>query len=548
MFLKSSRHALVAALLLARAVPALAGPDTAAPRERIDLDVIARIRDEGLTRSQLPQTLSYLTEVIGPRLTGSPSLRKANEWTRTTLAGWGLSNAKEEAWGPFGRGWSSERFAAQVIAPVNIPLIAYPKAWSTGWSGTAELVWLDAAREDALAAYKGKLKGKIVLISPVREVAAHFTPEGSRYTDDALAEMAQAASPSRRGAGGPPPPGGDLSPEQRRRFQAMATERALGPRKLQFAKEEGAVLVLDSARGDGGTVFVQQASVPSAAPPALPGAGGNGQAPRRINYYSKDAEKAMIPQASVAVEHYNRLIRLLQAGAPVKLAVDFKVAFHDKDPMCYNTTAELPGTDKAAEIVMCGGHLDSWQSGTGATDNAAGVAVCMEALRILKAIGAQPRRTIRVGLWTGEEQGIMGSAAYVKEHFGSKSAPGAEHAAFSSYFNLDNGTGKIRGIYCQGNEGVAPIFAQWLEPFHDLGATTVTLRNTGGTDHLPFDGAGLPGFQFIQDTIEYNSRTHHSNQDVFDRVQLDDLKQAATIMAAFLYNAATRDDKLPRKP
>jgi Zn-dependent M28 family amino/carboxypeptidase len=256
----------------------------------------------------------------------------------------------------------------------------------------------------------------------------------------------------------------------------------------------------------------------------------------------------MVPQIAVSVEHYNRILRMLRAGEPVKINLRAKVRFNGTDTSpAFNTVARIPGTDKAEEIVMCGGHIDSWHGGTGATDDGAGVAVAMEAVRILKAIGAKTRRTIRIALWSGEEQGIFGSAGYVKEHFGTREQPKPEHARFAGYFNLDNGTGRIRGVWCQGNAGVMPIFKEWLAPFADLGATTLTLRTTGGTDHLPFDGAGLPGFQFIQDTIEYDARTHHSNQDVYDRIQVEDMKQAATIMAAFLYHAANREEKLPRK-
>jgi hypothetical protein len=539
----------------APAAPRLSLPVAPDPSEKIDEAMMARIRDEGMNRSKYAETLSYLTDVIGPRLTNSPGMMRANEWTKDKLASWGLKS-KLEAWGPFGRGWSSERFSAQVIAPTPISLIALPKAWSPGWKGvkTAEVVYLDAASEAELAKYKGKLKGKFVLISPIREVRAHFTAEGSRWTDEALNQLALATP---QGGGERRPRGGrfepsSLTPEQREEFQRRIAQQQLGPRRMQFLLEEGAALVMDSPRGDGGTLFIQSATVaalPGAAAPTPgaggPGGGGGGQ---RVSVYSKEAEKRTLPQVAVSVEHYNRLVRMVQAGEKVQMSVEMENKFHDGDGMAYNTVAEIPGTDKASEIVMCGGHLDSWHGGTGATDNGAGVAVCMEAIRILKALGVQPRRTIRIGLWSGEEQGIFGSAAYVRDHFGSRTQPKPEHANFSAYFNLDNGTGKIRGIYAQGNEAIMPIFAAWLKPFNDLGASVVTVRNTGGTDHLPFDSAGLPGFQFVQDTIEYDSRTHHSNQDVFDRIQIEDMKQASVIMAAFLYNAAMRDEKLPRKP
>jgi hypothetical protein len=520
-----------------------------------DVAIMAKIREEGLKRSQLPQNLSYLTEVIGPRLTGSPGLLRANEYTKNKMIEWGLE-AKLEPWGPFGRGWTCDKFAATVVGPTSFNLIAAPRAWSTGWSGTTEVVFVDADSPEALAKFKGSLKGKIALISPTKELPAHFTPQGSRYTDEQLAAMASGtlagSGRPRQGSGGGGGLGADMTDEQRAALQARMRQAQMAGQILAFCKGEGAVATLSQARsGDGGTIFVEQATVPQ-----IPAAREREEArqpgaPRapRLTPYSVAAEKLMVPQIAVGAEHYNRIVRMVQAGEKVSVALDLKVRFNGDDKsMVNNTIGEWKGTDKADEIVMAGGHLDSWHTGTGATDNAAGVSVAMEAVRILKAIGVKPRRTIRVGLWSGEEQGIFGSTAYVKAHFGSPSAPGAEHAKFSSYFNLDNGTGKIRGVYCQGNTAIMPVFAEWLKPFADLGATTVTARNTGGTDHLPFNSAGLPGFQFIQDTIEYDARTHHSNMDTFDRIQLDDMKQAATILAAFLYNAAMRDDKLPRKP
>jgi Zn-dependent M28 family amino/carboxypeptidase len=347
--------------------------------------------------------------------------------------------------------------------------------------------------------------------------------------------------------------------------------------KMRFFQAEGAALLIDPSRGDGGTLFVQSAQVP--APPRDP----NATTPptRGTPPYDKSAPK-VTPQLVLAVEPYNRIVRMLQAGEPVKMTVDLAVAWQDTDPMGYNTIAEIPGTDLKDEIVMLGGHMDSWHSGTGATDNAAGVSVAMEAVRIIQALGLKPRRTIRIALWSGEEQGLLGSRAYVAEHFGSIQNPAtsaapatgganngmgggagngngtapagptlvtkAEYEKLSAYFNLDNGTGKVRGVYLQGNEGVRSLFRQWLAPFRDMGAATLSISNTGGTDHLSFDAIGLPGFQFIQDEIEYDTRTHHSNQDVFDRIQGDDMKEAATIMAAFVYQTAMRDEKLPRKP
>jgi len=526
-------------------------------------DPIVRIRDEGMNRSQVMQTLSYLSDVIGPRLTASPNMKRACNWTRDTLASWGLQNAHLEAWGPFGRGWSLKRFSAQVVEPQDIPLIAYPKAWSPSTNGavTGDVVFLDAKNEADLEKYKGKLKGAIVLTAPMREVQAHFEPLGTRRDEKNLLALADALPPGGgqgRGAGG----GGGG-------FRMTAEQRAAAQfnvRRLMFAQEEGAAVLIDPSRaGDGGTIFVQQATVPQPIPEVPFGPG----APRQKAAYDKDAPK-YLPQVVLANEHYNRIMRMLQAGEKVKMEVNIAVEWQDADPMGYNTVAEIPGSDLKDEVVMLGGHMDSWHAGTGATDNGAGVAVAMEAVRILQTLGLKPRRTIRVALWTGEEEGLLGSAAYVAQHFGKvepgnsgivppgtpNSQPAAppkltttpDYEKFDAYFNLDNGTGKIRGVYLQGNEGVRTLFRQWLAPFRDLGAQTLSISNTGGTDHLSFDRIGLPGFQFIQDQIEYDSRTHHSNQDVFDRIQAEDMKQAATIMAAFVYQTAVRDEKLPRKP
>ena len=523
-------------------------------------DPIERIKDEGMNRSQVMQTLSYLSDVIGPRLTASPGMKRSNEWTRDQLSKWGLENAHLEAWGPFGRGWTLKRFSAQVSDPLTIPLIAYPKAWSPATAGslTAEVVYVDAKDEADLQRFKGKLKGAIVLTAKVREVKARFEPLGTRRDDKDLLTLADAPVP-RPGGGGRR---FQMTPEQRVAFQ-------FGAKKLQFFSDEGAAVLIDASRaGDGGTIFVQSASVPQ--PVSDDPFGPN--APRQIQPYDKTAPK-IVPQLVLAVEHYNRIARMIEAGERVKMTVDLAVEWQDVDPMGYNTVAEIPGSDLKDEIVMLGGHMDSWHAGTGATDNGAGVAVAMEAVRILETLNLKPRRTIRIALWTGEEQGLLGSRAYVAEHFAKFETPTAvagapsaasptpaagpapgvlvtkpEYEKFSSYFNLDNGTGKIRGVYLQANESVRPLFREWLTPFRDMGAATLSISNTGGTDHLSFDAIGLPGFQFIQDEIEYDSRTHHSNQDVFDRIQADDMKQAATIMAAFIYDAAMREEKLPRKP
>jgi len=564
------RSAAIVLLLIFLISPATLLAQQARPAPAPDPnDPIQRIRDEGMNRSQVLQTLSYLSDVIGPRLTASPGMKRANEWTRDQLTKWGLQNAHLEPWGPFGRGWTLKRFSAQVTEPLAIPLIAYPKAWSPGLATplSSDAVYVDAKTEADLEKFKGKLSGKIVLTAATRDVPAHFDPQGTRLNEKELLALADAPEPR---AGG------------NRNFAAnpqFRTAFEFTNAKLRFFQTEGVALLIDPSRGDGGTIFVQSAQVPS--PPRDLNATGLA-AFRGTPPYDKSAPKTT-PQLVLAIEHYNRILRMLQAGEPVKMTVDLDVAWQDQDPMAYNTIAEIPGTDLKDEIVMLGGHMDSWHSGTGATDNAAGVSVAMEAVRIIQALGLKPRRTIRIALWSGEEQGLLGSRAYVAEHFGTfpnpatsaapatggsantngngngngngsaaQAAPSlvkkAEYDKFSAYFNLDNGTGKIRGVYMQGNEGVRPLFRQWLAPFRDMGASTLTIATTGGTDHQAFDGIGLPGFQFIQDEIEYDTRTHHSNQDVFDRIQGDDMKQAATIMAAFVYQTAMRDEKLPRKP
>jgi hypothetical protein len=457
-------------------------------------------------------------------------------------------------------------------------------------------VYFDAKSEADFARFKGKVKGAIVLTAPARDVQAHFEPLGTRKTDSELLSLADAPEPQPGGfgrggqrqgrgqpaAGGPQAarnaPAGDRNAPPPGRFQMTPERRAqfeLAAKKLKFLADEGAAMLIDGSRGDGGTIFVQSASIPGVMP-NFGGMGGQGQGQpaRRTNVYDKDAPK-IPPQIVMAQEHYNRLVRMIEQGEKPKMVVELAVQFHDDDPMAYNTVAEIPGTDPKLkdEVVMLGGHMDSWHSGTGATDNAAGVAVGMEAVRILQALDLKPRRTIRIALWSGEEEGLLGSRAFVTKHFGvspggmfgggpppsaassngnasagTSPTPTPEFAKFQAYFNLDNGTGKVRGVYLQGNEAVRPIFRKWLQPFRDMGATTLSLSNTGGTDHLSFDGIGLPGFQFIQDEIEYETRTHHSNQDVYDRIQAEDMKQSAVIMASFIYNAATMDEKLPRKP
>ncbi|MDQ3323443.1 MAG: M20/M25/M40 family metallo-hydrolase, partial [Acidobacteriota bacterium] len=514
--------------------------------------------------SQVMQTLSYLTDVIGPRLTGSPQMKRANEWTRDQMTKWGMQNAKLEAWGPFGRGWTLKNFRADVVSPYTIPVIAYPKAWSPSTKGavTADVVYLDVKTDADFDKYKGKLRDKIVLVSSVRELRAEEKPLSARLTDEELAKMANAPNPaaaqhSQQSQMQQQPP----SPQQIERLQRLRARL----KTAKFLLDEGAAVIVDNSfGGSGGTLFVQGASVAQEDVPNL--TNGVFTIPRSLPPQQKEAESRMLPQMTMATEHYNRLVRMINQGEKLKMTVDIAAEYNDNDPMAYNTIAEISGTDPnlKAEVVMLGGHMDSWHAGTGATDNASGVAVAMEAARIIQTLGLKPRRTIRVALWSGEEQGLFGSRAYVKEHFGEMQGgtpaangqpanPGtlakkSDYEKLSAYYNLDNGTGKIRGVYMQSNPSVRPIFEQWLAPFGDLGAKTLTLANTGGTDHLAFDAVGLPGFQFIQDEIEYDTRTHHSNQDVFDRIQADDMKQAATIMAAFVYQTAIMDEKVPRKP
>jgi carboxypeptidase Q len=578
-------------LIYAILLPTAAFSQTAAPAKLVysaPKEVIDKIKDEGMNRSQVMQTLSYMSDVIGPRLTASPGMKRGNEWTRDTLEKWGMQNAHLEAWGPFGRGWTLKRFYAMVDGPTAFPMIAYPKAWSPGTDTlipaspvnpkakkrktaasaspstvfTGEVVHFTATNEAELAQYKGKLKDKIVLVGAIRELKAHFEPEGTRETEKELLDLANAPDPA-----SVPRPAFNLPSN----FQQMQQFNAM---RLRFLVEEGAAILLDAGRGDGGTIFVQQATAVQPPPPA---AGAQSTPPVRL--YDKAAK---IPvQISAAAEHFNRVARMVDAGEKVTITVDLAVEYQDQDLNGYNTVAEIPGTDLKDEIVMLGGHLDSWQAGSGATDNGAGCAVMMEAMRIIQTLGLKPRRTIRIALWTGEEQGLLGSRAYVRQHFGYRGDPTTtpfgggggggggqnqtpqklttlpDYDKLSAYFNIDNGTGKIRGVYMQGNEGVRPIFRSWLDPFKDpkwfdpakdLGANTLTLANTGGTDHLAFDAVGLPGFQFIQDEVEYSSRTHHSNMDVFDRIQADDMKQISTIVAAFVYQTAMMDEKMPRKP
>ncbi len=507
-----------ASFVLLVAIPILAQIS----QEPVDLDGIYRIKDEGLNRSQVMETLSYLTDVYGPRLTGSPQIKAAAEWTRKKLMEWELANVTLESWGPFGRGWSNERFNARAVSPdTSFPLIAYPKAWTPGTAGAVEADVATAIinNDEDFEKFRGQLRGKFVMITAMRDVPAEFQAPGRRFTDEDLTNLSnQPVQPPRGGGpgqrGAAPDAGRGNNPQN------------FNQRRLKFFLDEGVIATIEAGQGSGGTVFVQ---------------GGGG----------RNANDPPVPaQVVMAVEHYGRIWRMLDKKIPVRIEMNIQNKFYDDDLNSFNIIGEIPGTDKADELVMLGAHFDSWHSGTGATDNAGGSAVMLEAIRILKATHLKMRRTVRLALWIGEEEGILGSRAYVTQHFADRADMKLkpDHAKFSGYFNVDNGTGTIRGIYLQGNEAVAPIFQAWMQPFKNLGMTTLAIRNTGGTDHLSFDAVGLPGFQFIQDPVEYGSRTHHSNMDVYERIQAPDMMKNAVVLASFVYLTANRNEKLPRKP
>ena len=485
-------------------------------QEKVDLQIVQRIRKEGLENSKVMEYMEYLSDVYGPRLAESPQYKKAGEWAVNKLKELGFVNAKMEPWGTFGRGWELNKFYAAMTSPQYMPLIAYPKAWTPGTNGVIKgnVVLFDVKKVEDMDKYKGKLKDAIVLTQDEQPLEISYDPMAKRRTDDDLKKIEMAPDPGAR------------SPFATRREEFMA-RRQLMEAVSKFLKEEGAAVLLEPSRGKDGTIFVQS--------------GGS---------YAKGSENPL-PSIVVSTEQYNRMVRILKKNIPVSVELEVQANYVDSDSLGYNIVAEIPGSDKKLkdEVVMLGGHFDSWHAGTGATDNSAGCAVAMEALRILKSIGVKPRRTIRIAMWDAEEEGLIGSRNYVKNHFfdRDKKEKKPEYDKFDCYFNYDNGSGKILGIYAQGNNAVVPIFEEWLKPFNDLGASTVTIRNTGSTDHVSFDGVGLPGFQFIQDDLEYSTLTHHSNMDVIDHVSAPDLIQSATIMASFIYDAAMRDDKLPRK-
>ncbi len=509
--------------------------------EKIDLNVIHKIKTAelggggrggrgggGRGGSQVMDIMYNLTDRFGPRLVNSPQFKRAGEWAVSELKSWGIADAHLEKWSTAGgRGgaipsWEITGYTGAMVEPTYMPIIGYPQAWSGGTNGpiTGDAIMASIQTPADLEKWKGKLRGKIVLTVPLQELAFPTTPLGRRYTDEELKELEPEVIPS--GAGGRGGRGGQnaalaaMTPEERMAFQE---------KQRNFFTEEGALMTITAnSRGQSGTVFASNGS------------------PR-----TGDPTKNL-PSVAITAENYNRIVRLLEHNVPVKLSFDIKVSFDTSNTDSFNVIADIPGTTKPDEIVMVGGHFDSWHMGTGATDNAAGSAVAMEVMRLLKTLNLKMDRTVRLGLWGGEEEGLLGSAAYVKEHFADPATMKTtkEHQGFAGYFNIDNGTGRIRGIYLQENEMVRPIFEQWFAALKDLTPGVVTIRNTGGTDHQSFDRVGLPGFQFVQDPMDYDTRTHHSNMDVYDRIQQADMEQMAIIEAVFVYNAATRAEKLPR--
>jgi carboxypeptidase Q len=528
----------------------------AASAEEVDLAVVHRIKTEAFEHSRVMDHLFWLTDENGPRLTGSPGLRSAADWAVRSLKEWGAANAGLESWGTFGRGWSVSRFSARMVEPTYAALPGVPKAWTAGTNGpvTGEVVYAPLfTKEEPPSpwdvekiterirsygeAYKGKLHGKVVLFDTARELDLPREAVGRRLEPDKLTAIAEAPEPGPPVAYEWPITALPADPKQRARLMAslpLEVEVELWDREDRlreplnaFLRDEGVLAVLTTDdRGDGGIAFAENAGSWRPDAPTPP------------------------PTIALAPEPYSRLVRLLDHKVPLKVEVDLESRFHDDSLDGFNVVAELPGTTKKDEVVMLGAHLDSWHGGTGATDNAAGSAVVLEAFRILKALKLPLVRTVRLALWSGEEQGLYGSRGYVRTHFGDPltMALKPEHAKLAGYFNIDNGSGKIRGVYLQGNDMVRPVFESWLAPFHDLGATTLSIRDTGGTDHLSFDAVGLPGFQFIQDPLDYGRRTHHSNLDVSDHVLAGDLMQASAVLASFVYDAATRAQMLPRKP
>jgi carboxypeptidase Q len=514
--------------------------------ENLDLNMYQRIREEGIAQSHVMEFASGLMDGIGPRLTGSPNMKRANEWTRDRLTAMGCANAHLEDWGEFGMGWQQLNSWVRMTSPDTAVFIAQAAPWSPPTNGAihGDAVYVEIKKEEDMQKYRGKLAGKVVLLGAMREVKPVDKPLFSRLEEKDLDRLA--TYPTEK---------------PQRLLEVIGDflkQLQLRDKIGKFLAEEHAIAVLSPSRdgsnsgGSGGTIFDDSGS--------------------DMSWFAYQREHVNpLPVAVVAIENYGRMTRLLKANVPVTIEMQIDAKFTGDHEHGFDTIAEIPGVDPKLkdEVVMVGGHLDSWASATGATDNGAGSAIAMEVMRILTSIGVKPRRTIRIGLWSGEEQGLFGSVGYVREHFGSfplSTAPDQlalpefirkpagplalkpEQQKISGYFNVDNGGGKLRGIYLQENLAEEPIFRQWIEPLKDLGVTTISVRNTGGTDHESFDAVGIPGFQFIQDPLDYGSRTHHSNMDTYERLQPADMAQAATVEAIFVYNAAMRDQMLPRKP
>src|ERR1700742_4990761 len=514
--------------------------------ESLDLGMYNAIRDQGLEHSHVMDFAGGLIDGIGPRLTGSPNMAKANAWTRDQLTKMGCVNAHLEDWGEFGMGWQQLNTWVRMVEPDTAIFVAQATPWSPSSSGPvkAEAVSVVINEEADLAKYKGKLGGKIVLLGPMREVPIADKAFFERYDEKELKELE--AYPLENA-------NGDMQARIERYMKRVMLTRKILP-FLSEEKPAGVIVPSRDGKNGGGTGIIFD---------------DNGAALGRAPYHKDTA--VPFPVVVTQIEGYGRVFRLLENHVPVSIELDVETKFSGDHEHGFDTVAEIPGTDPQLkdEVVMVGGHLDSWIAGTGATDNGAGSVVAMEVMRILNALAMKPRRTIRIALWSGEEQGLFGSKGYAAQHFGSfplsttpeqmempeflRKAAGPltlkpEQKLISAYFNVDNGTGRIRGIYTQGNTAVDHIFEQWMAPLRDLGVTTITNRNTGGTDHLSFDAVGIPGFQFIQDPMDYETRTHHSNMDTYEHLQPTDLKQIAFVEAIFVYNAAMREQMIPRKP
>jgi hypothetical protein len=500
--------------------------------EPVDLDAVTKIRDQGFHHSQVMDLAWHLTEAIGPRLTGSPQLKEANEWTKATMEEWGLEGRLEGY--DFGRGWGMERVQVRMLRPYVQPLEALPEAWSPETDGPVrgKVVRADLESEEDLEKWRGQLGGTFVILEDEQKLEQIERDLFERWDGKSLQELEEFDIPGESRYGN----------WRQRRLKRFEFWKKLSA----YLEEEGVLATIEPSSRDNGVVRVT-------------GNSSNREGDRPIG----------VPGLAMSTEHYNRLARLVEKGFEPELEVDVAVKFYEDDGQAYNTIADLKGSDLADEIVLVGGHLDSWHTGTGATDNAGSCAVIMEAVRILTAAGLQPRRTIRVAFWSGEENGLLGSRDYVRRHVATRPEPTdpaqlelptfareptwpieplAGHANLFAYFNVDYGSGRIRGIYAQENAAAVPIFEAWLAPVADLGADSVTMESASGTDHRSFDSVGIPAFQFIQDDMDYWGRTHHSNVDTYDHLHREDLVQSAVVVATFLWHAANRDEMFPRKP